>query len=143
MSPLTKNENNKIMKALQQWHKFVSTANPDVLDELLAEDVVFYSPVVWSPQRGKKLSRMYLLGAMQVLGPGGFHYTKEIIGDRQACLEFETKIGELTVNGVDIITWDDAGKITEFKVMIRPIKALNAVWQGMAALLEKASGKKT
>ena len=125
------------MNALHQWHEFVKTSNTDIFDDLLAEDVVFYSPVVWPPQHGKILTKMYLMGAMHILGPGGFHYTKEIIGDQQACLEFETLIGEITVNGVDIITWNEAGKITEFKVMIRPVKALNAVWQGMAAMLEK------
>ena len=122
---------------LQQWHEFVKTANTDIFGDLLAEDVVFYSPVVWSPQHGKQITKMYLTGAMNVLGQGGFRYTKEIVGHQQACLEFETIVGDVTVNGVDIITWNENGKITEFKVMIRPIKALNAVWQGMASLLER------
>ena len=127
----------KKLNPLQQWHEFVKTGNTDIFDEILAEDVIFYSPVVWKPQAGQYLTKMYLMGAMHVLGKGGFHYLKEIISENQACLEFETQIGEIIVNGVDIISWNEAGKITEFKVMIRPKKAVEAVWKEMVAMLEK------
>ncbi len=125
------------MNPLHFWHEFVKTGNTSILDRLLAEDVAFHSPVVWLPQKGKLLTKMYLVAAMNILGQEGFHYTKEIVSGRQACLEFETRIGEITVNGVDIITWNEDGKITEFKVMVRPVKALNIVWKKMAGMLEK------
>jgi len=125
------------MNPLHFWHEFVKTGDTSIFDDLLDEQVVFHSPVVWSPQNGKQLTKMYLTAAMHVLGSGGFHYSKEIVGEQQACLEFETQIGDITVNGVDIITWNKEGKITEFKVMIRPLKAVNAVWEKMAEMLGK------
>ncbi len=128
------------MNPLHTWHEFIKTGDTGIFEKLLADDVVFHSPVVWSPQHGKALTSMYLIGAMHVLGKGNFHYKKEIIAANQACLEFETQIGDITVNGVDILTWNPEGKITEFKVMIRPIKALNLVWEKMAEMLEKVQG---
>ncbi len=125
------------MDPLLIWHEFVKTGDMGILDQLLANEVSFHSPVVWLPQKGKQLTKMYLTAAMHILRQGGFHYSKEIVSGQQACLEFETQIGEITVNGVDIITWNDAGKITEFKVMIRPVKALNIVWKKMAEMLGK------
>ncbi len=125
------------MNTIELWHDILESRNPARLDELLDEHVILYSPVVFTPQEGKQITTMYLTGAMHVLGQPEFTYTKQIIGENQACLEFETKIGETLVNGVDLISWNEEGKVTEFRVMVRPLKAVNALWQGMAAMLEK------
>ena len=102
--------------------------------------MVFYSPVVYTPQRGKAVTTLYLLAAQQVLpggpGDGRFRYTKQVIGADAAVLEFETTVAGKYVNGVDIIRCDDAGRIVEFRVMLRPLQAVNIVHERMRAMLE-------
>jgi len=112
------------MESLEKWHQAVRTRDVKILDEILAEDVIFYSPVVWTPQEGKEITKMYLTAAMFVIGNDDFKYEKEVVANNQACLEFTTKIGDITINGIDIITLNDEGKIIEFKVMVRPLKAI-------------------
>ena len=124
--------------SLPQWHQFVATQDTDVLSQILAEDCVFYSPVVHSPQEGRDLTLMYLTGAMHVL-QDGFHYHKEVIDGSQAVLEFVCEVDGLQVNGVDIISFNEAGEIAEFKVMLRPLKAINAVHEKMRQMLEQLS----
>jgi hypothetical protein len=121
---------------LETWHRMVRTRDPSGLDALLAEDVVFHSPVVHSPQRGRKLTAGYLTAAMRVLGNPAFRYVREITGESDAMLEFETEIDGVVVNGVDIIRWDESGRIVDFKVMLRPLKAINLVQQRMAVMLQ-------
>jgi len=118
------------------WHRLVRTRDSSSLNELLAEDSVFHSPVVHTPQRGRALTAWYLAAAFQVFFNESFRYVREIVGDSDAMLEFETEIDGIIVNGVDLIKWNAAGKITEFKVMLRPLKAINLVHQHMAAMLE-------
>lgn len=118
------------------WHRLVQDRNPAGLDTLLDDDAVFHSPVVHTPQRGKKITALYLSAAFQVFFNPSFRYVREIVGPRDAMLEFETEIDGVQVNGVDIIQWNDAGRITAFKVMIRPLKAINVVHQRMAAMLQ-------
>jgi SnoaL-like domain len=118
------------------WHRLVQERNPSGLDSLLDNDAVFVSPVVHAPQRGKKLAVMYLSAAFQVFFNPTFRYVREIVGSTDAMLEFETEIDGILVNGVDIIKWNDAGRIVEFKVMIRPLKAINLIHQRMAAMLK-------
>jgi hypothetical protein len=118
------------------WHRLVRTRDPSGLNELLADDVVFHSPVVHTPQRGKALTAWYLGAAFQVFFNDSFRYVREIVGASDAMLEFETEIEGTVVNGVDLIKWDAAGQITDFKVMIRPLKAINLIHQRMAAMLE-------
>jgi hypothetical protein len=120
---------------IARWHKLLETRNPKGLEELLAEDAVFLSPIVHKPQQGKLLTVGYLAAAIQVLGNDSFRYIREIIGPSDAMLEFETTIDGTLVNGVDIIKWNEAGKIVEFKVMLRPLKAINLVHERMAAML--------
>jgi hypothetical protein len=122
--------------ALETWHRLVRTQDPSGLSSLLAEDAVFYSPVVHTPQRGKKLSAWYLSAAFQVFFNATFRYVREIEGPSDAMLEFETEIDGVLVNGVDIIKWNEAGEIVEFKVMLRPLKAINVIHQRMAAMLQ-------
>jgi hypothetical protein len=101
---------------------------------------VFHSPVVHTPQRGKAITLRYLTGAMPVLNPSAFHYELEIVGAHAAALEFATEIDGIQVNGVDLIRWNDAGRIVEFKVMVRPLKAVNIVHQKMAEMLQRPGG---
>ena len=121
------------------WHRLLQTRDTVALHQLLADDVVFHSPVVHTPQRGKAVTLLYLRGAMEVLGSPAFRYVREIRGERDALLEFGTEIDGITVNGVDLIRWDDAGRIVDFKVMVRPLKAMNILHQKMGELLAKLS----
>ena len=123
------------LKAVATWHKIVRTRNASGLGELLAEDVVFYSPVVHTPQHGKAMTTLYLTAAVKVFGNDSFRYVREIVGDTDAVLEFETEIEGILINGVDMMRWNDEGKITEFKVMIRPLKAINLIHQKMGEML--------
>jgi len=118
------------------WHELVRSRNFAGLETLLDEDAVFVSPVVHSPQRGKKLAVAYLTAAFHVFFNPTFRYVREIVGPSDAMLEFETAIDGVMVNGVDIIKWNESGRIVEFKVMIRPLKAINLVHQRMATMLQ-------
>jgi len=138
-----------IEQVVEQWHRYLKGDLPGGLDALLDEDVVFYSPIVFTPQRGRAVTALYLQAAAVAL-PGeptgglsptgdddrGFRYTKQVVSGDTAVLEFETTIDGKYVNGVDIIRCNDAGRIVEFRVMIRPLQAVNAVHAQMAATLE-------
>jgi hypothetical protein len=124
---------------------------PGGLDELLDDDVVFYSPIVYTPQRGKEITKLYLQAAGQTLpgekpspaAPGGeeasarFHYTKIVMTGDTAVLEFETTVEGKYVNGVDIFRCNDAGRIVEIRVMLRPLQAINLVHQQMREALDR------
>jgi hypothetical protein len=138
-----------IEKVVADWHRHLRGQLPGGLDELLHDDVVFYSPIVYTPQEGKAVTKLYLEAAGQTLPgdrpdgdggtgdrPGGFRYTKQVLGDDVAVLEFETTVEGKYVNGVDIIRCDGDGRIVEFRVMIRPLQAVNLVHRQMAAMLE-------
>lgn len=120
---------------IEKWHHIVRTRNASGLGDLLADDVVFYSPVVHTPQVGKAVTAMYLKAAMHVFGNESFCYVREVVGESDAVLEFETEIDGITINGVDMIRWNADDKITEFKVMVRPLKAINLIHERMAAML--------
>ena len=105
------------------------------LATLLADDVVFYSPIVHTPQAGKPITTQYLVAALHVFGNETFRYVREVVGEHDAVLEFMVEIEGISVNGVDMIKWNDAGQIVEFKVMLRPLKAINLIHQKMAAML--------
>ena len=120
---------------IERWHHLVRERDPRGLDDLLDADAVFLSPVVHAPQRGKALTMAYLSAAFEVFFNPTFRYVREIIGPADAMLEFETEIDGVQVNGVDLIQWNPAGRITEFKVMLRPLKAINLVHQKMAERL--------
>ena len=120
---------------IEVWHRLVREQDPAGLDGLLDDDAVFLSPVVHAPQRGKKLVAMYLGAAFQVFFNPTFRYVREIVGASDAMLEFETEIDGVLVNGVDIIKWNEVGRVIEFKVMIRPLKAINLIHERMAAML--------
>ena len=121
---------------LDTWHELVQTRNARGLRDLLADDVVFHSPVVHTPQAGKAVTTQYLAAAFQVFFNASFRYVREVVGPHDAVLEFQVEIEGITVNGVDMIRWNDEGRITDFKVMIRPLKAINLIHQKMAAMLQ-------
>lgn len=124
---------------LARWHDYMmGGSDPALLAELLAEDAVFHSPVVHTPQVGKSVVMAYLVAASHVLGNNSFRYVRELVDGNQMMLEFVTELDGININGVDIIRFDDAGKISDFKVMVRPLKAVNKIWEMMAAQLEAA-----
>jgi hypothetical protein len=122
--------------ALAAWHRLVATQDAAGLDTLLAPDCVFHSPVVHAPQRGHALSRMYLGAAFRVFFNPSFRYVREVVDGAHAVLEFEVTIDGIVVNGVDMLTWNEGGQITDFKVMLRPLKAINLIHEKMGALLK-------
>ncbi|MGH9259858.1 MAG: nuclear transport factor 2 family protein [Acidimicrobiales bacterium] len=155
-----------IERCLEQWHRFLLGTDPDELDNLLDGDCVFTSPIVFTPQEGKELTKRYLTAAGSTLAgkaadaplatgdnppaetssgvsddawDGRFRYVREVREGNHAVLEFETTLSGKYVNGVDMITCNDEGRIVDFKVMIRPLQAVNAVHEQMRAMLERMS----
>ncbi|MDE0929106.1 MAG: nuclear transport factor 2 family protein [Halioglobus sp.] len=128
------------MNTVELWHEIARSRDMDRLEELLAENCVFMSPVVHTPQKGRALTRAYLTAAFGVFNDS-FRYVKEVVTPQHAVLEFVCDLDGIIVNGVDIMTFDDAGKIIEFKVMVRPLKAVNLLHAKMQAMLEHSQGK--
>ncbi len=125
-----------MINTLSAWHELVQSRNTKGLGTLLAENVVFHSPVVHTPQTGKTITAQYLAAAFHVFFNETFRYTREIAGPSDAALEFEVEIDGIVVNGVDMIKWNDEGLIVEFKVLIRPLKAIHLIHQKMAEILQ-------
>jgi len=123
--------------AIETWHQLIQERNVAALDDVLADDVVFHSPVVHSPQRGKQLTKLYLSAAIMVLGNSKFSYVRELVGDSDAALEFTSEIDGIHINGVDFIHWNADGQIDDFKVMIRPLKAVNLLHGMMKQMLQQ------
>jgi hypothetical protein len=121
---------------IEIWHQLVEKRDTRGLDALLADEAVFYSPVVHTPQVGKAITKKYLMAAFHVFFNESFRYVRELRGDLDAILEFEVNLDGIAVNGVDMIKWNEAGKITEFKVMLRPLKAINLIHRKMAETLQ-------
>jgi hypothetical protein len=128
--------------AIRHWHEVAEARDIAGLDVLLAEGAIFESPVVHTPQVGKAITARYLAAAFKVLNNEAFHYPNQWFGDRSAVLEFATEIDGITVNGIDMITWDDSDRITHFKVMIRPLKAINLVHEKMRETLIVMAGSR-
>ena len=124
-----------IPPTIERWEHVVKSRDLDLLDQLLTDDVVFESPIVHTPQVGRAITGAYLAAALQVLNSPEFHYVHRWFGEQSAVLEFETRLAGLTINGVDIINWNSEERINRFKVMIRPLKAINAVHQAMGQQL--------
>ena len=124
-----------IEDTINVWHQIIENLSEEALDGLLAEDVVFHSPVVHTPQLGKKLTTMYLLSALSVLKNDRFVYEREVLEEENAVLEFSTEIDGIKINGVDMIKCDEDGKIIDFKVIIRPLQAINLVHRKVGAML--------
>ena len=127
------------LPALAAWHRVVAERDLAAFEAFfaahVADEAVFISPALHKPQVGKALMRMYLGGAVKVLGNEHFRYVGEWHAATSAVLEFETRIGDLAINGVDIIEWNQAGQVVRFKVMVRPYRGLEALMAAMRGLL--------
>lgn len=139
-----------IENVVKRWHECLAGNLAGGWDSLLHDDVVFYSPVVFTPQQGKEVTKLYLSAAASTLGGEGdgattgersFRYVTEIMQSNRALLEFESEMNGKYVNGIDLITCDDDGLITEIKVMIRPLQAINELHAQMKAMMEQLSGE--
>ena len=124
----------------EKWHKLALTHNMDVLAAALHDDAVFESPVVHTPQCGKAITAKYLASASHVFANSGFHYLGEWYGDHSIILEFKAEIEGVTINGIDMISFDKDGLITHFKVMVRPLQAMNKLHAKMGEMLQKMAG---
>ena len=141
------------MEAVKIWHQAMKSKDASIWNELLDDDVVFHSPVVFTPQKGKKITMMYLMAATGVFGSADkktgllestqtgskFQYVNEIVGETSALLEFESEIEGTYINGADLLKWNENNKLTEVKVMVRPLQAVNMLHQKMKAMLESMS----
>ena len=141
------------MEAVKIWHQAMKSKDASIWNELLDDNVVFHSPVVFTPQKGKKITMMYLMAATGVFGSADnesslsesmqakskFHYVNEIVGETSALLEFESEIEGTYINGADLLKWNENNKLTEVKVMVRPLQAVNMLHQKMKAMLESMS----
>ena len=127
--------------ALDSWHQLLATQDAKGLKTLIADNAVFHSPVVHTPQVGKSLTTLYLSAAFKVFYNDSFHYVREVVGPGDAILEFEVEIDGIKVNGVDMLKWNSDGQIVDFKVMLRPLKAVNLIHQKMAAMLQAYAGQ--
>ena len=141
------------METVKIWHQAMKSKDAGIWNELLDDNVVFHSPVVFTPQRGKKITMMYLMAATGVFGNADkktalsereqteskFHYVNEIVGETSALLEFESEIEGTYINGADLLKWNENNKLTEVKVMVRPLQAVNMLNQKMKAMLESMS----
>jgi hypothetical protein len=124
---------------IERWHQFIDGDHDRaVLEALLDDDAVFYSPAVFSPQKGRQKTTTYLVAAAKLFGGTDFHYVQEWVGERSAVLEFAATIDGIYVNGIDMIHWNDDEKIVSFKVMMRPFKGLQVIMPKMAELLQSA-----
>jgi hypothetical protein len=124
--------------ALTRWREIAHSGNVDGLDALLADDVVFFSPVVFRPQHGKAITRSYLSAAVAVLANDTFRFTEEWASANSGVLEFSATVDGVDINGADFIAWDEANRIVSFKVMARPLKGIDKLREKMAAELERA-----
>ena len=127
MSKVSNTFMNHTRSYLEKWHQGLKSMNSNFLDEILDDSCVFTSPIVFKPIEGKEMSKLYLMGAGQTFDMDRFKYVRELVDGLDTVLEFETYIDDISVNGVDIIRWNEEGKIIDFKVMIRPLQAIGAL----------------
>ena len=118
-------------KYIDSWHTVFKSQELDKLDKIIADNAVFTSPVVFKPMEGREITKMYLFAAGQSFNMDKFKYIREVHDGINSVLEFETFIDDISVNGVDMIKWNNEGKIVDFKVMIRPLKAVQKVQEKM------------
>ena len=123
-------------ETLSRWHQFVETGNPEILEEILADDVKFHSPFIWKPKDGKAITIKILMTVMTVFED--FRYVREIVDEQNFGLEFEARIGELSLRGIDLIQIDESGRIVDFEVMVRPANALQVLGMEMGKRLQSS-----
>ncbi|WP_341713884.1 nuclear transport factor 2 family protein [Erythrobacter sp.] len=125
-------------EGLKRWHEVIKAgSSPEALSAIIHPDAVFHSPVVHTPQVGRPIVVAYLSAAGQTLGNDSFEYVRELVDGENAMIEFQTTMDGIHVNGIDLIRFDEDGMIVDFKVMVRPLKAVNKVWEQMAAQLDR------
>ena len=134
-------QDRRMQHPIDLWHEVVAQRDAEALDALLDDHVVFHSPVVHSPQKGKAITKLYLGAALSVLNNDSFRYLRQIMGPSDAVLEFTTEVQGIHINGVDLIHWNADGKIDDFKVMVRPLKAINLLHGLMKEMLERMSAQ--
>ena len=119
---------------IQKWHDVVKLRDYNTLTEIIHDDAIFYSPEVYTPQKGKDITLKYLIAASEVFNASSFKYEKEMIGANSASLEFSLTIDDTDINGIDLISWNNDGLITEFKVFIRPLQGVNLIHKMMQGM---------
>ena len=124
------------INTITTWHRLVTNRDVGGLASILADEVIFHSPIIHTPQIGKAIAQRYLTAAFSVFFNDSFRYVRQVVSNCDAVLEFLVEIDGVTVNGVDMIKWNDDGRIVEFKVMLRPLKGINLIHQKMAAMLQ-------
>ena len=125
---------------LAHWHRVMQAGSqPADLAEIIAEDAVFHSPVVHTPQEGRAKVIQYLAAAGQVLGSANFRYVRELVDGDEVLLEFVDELGGVKINGIDLMRFNKDGQIVDFKVMVRPLKAVNKLWELMGAQLRRSA----
>lgn len=129
----------QVPPTIEHWHHVVKSRDMRALHELLADGVVFVSPVVHTPQVGRAITQTYLHAALQVLVNPSFRYLNQWVGADSAVLEFECAVDGITINGIDMIHWNAEGRIDQFKVMVRPLKAVNKLHEMMGRQLQAAA----
>tara|TARA_B110000503_G_scaffold54810_1_gene88016 strand:+ start:1533 stop:1925 length:393 start_codon:yes stop_codon:yes gene_type:complete len=127
------------MKALERWHDIMHSGDPQGMYDLLHEDCIFWSPVVHTPQQGRDISYAYLTSAQQVFS-NEFRYVREVVDGANAILEFECMMDGIKINGVDMIRCE-GDQIIDFKVMVRPLKAVHKVHEKMQEMLAMMAAK--
>ena len=125
-----------MVTALDFWHDIIRNGDMSALETLIADDAIFHSPVVHTPQVGKAIVLKYLTAAAIVLMNDSFHYVREMVQEQEALLEFQATIDDIVINGIDHIRWNDNNQIVEFKVWVRPLKAIQKLHQVMAKQLD-------
>ena len=128
-------------RPIEQWHQVMQGRDMQALKALLAEDVVFVSPVVHTPQSGRAITLAYLQAATEVLNNPSFRYLNQWFGPDSAVLEFECVVEGISVNGIDMIHWNAEGRIDHFKVMVRPLKAVNKLHEMMGRALQRGTAQ--
>ena len=122
------------------WHRVALSKDVAEIENILHDDCVFESPVVHTPQVGKEITSQYLAAAGHTLGNDTFRYVGEWHRENSSILEFTAEIDGIKINGIDMINCNDDGLITHFKVMVRPLKAVNMLHQKMGEMLAKMKG---
>lgn len=126
-------------KMLETWRQVVAQQDLEGLDSVLSQDAIFHSPIIHTPRHGKAIVKKFITAAFDVFGNGTFRYVREVVTEPYAVLEFTVEIDGIVVNGVDIITWNEQDQIIDFKVMIRPLKAIHVLQERMMQSMKKAS----